>query len=294
MRAAALVMTCGLAAATVHTSTGRLSPATQAMLRGFAAMTDTPPAIDLARRHFERATVRDPSSAHAWAWLAYATARLASGDEVDGDAWQAMAQAAAQRATALDPQLWAAHAAVGYLASQQHDRTAMDAAFERAIALGAGDARLFIDYACALKDARDFQRALAVVERGLARNPKSAPLLAHRGLHLHAVGRYGEELPALLEAVALDPRAAEAHFHLGLGYARRAQYAAALASLQAAVTLSDGAPQFLSWFGRIAADAGRRGDAEAALHELRRRASTSHVPAQLIDAVAYHLAAARS
>jgi hypothetical protein len=60
------------------------------------------------------------------------------------------------------------------------------------------------------------------------------------------------------------------------------------------VALSDCAPQFLSWLGRIAADAGQGDVAEEVLRNLRDKAEKASVPAPLIDAVAYHLAASRS
>ena len=292
---AAFACMCALAAAVVPTANGRVSPALEPLRLGLKAMTTAPDAVSVAHAHFETAVTRDPRSAPAWGWFAFTSARIAFSDESEAERRYAFARAAAEKALSLDGRLWTAHAALGYvLAGDARDLVAAQPFFDTAIARGAHDARLFIDYGCLLKDTGQFARALAIIEKGLQRAPASAALRAHRGLHLHAVGRFDEELPALLDAVALDPLAAEAHFHLGLGYARRRQYTAALASLKTSVALSDGAPRFLSWLGRIAADAGNRDDAEEALRTLRRRATVTRVPTPLIDAVVYHLAAARS
>jgi DNA-binding winged helix-turn-helix (wHTH) protein/Tfp pilus assembly protein PilF len=187
---------------------------------------------------------------------------------------------------------WRSHAALAQQALTANDPRGATVEFARAVAAGADDDALFVEYACALARQRQPALALEVIERGLARLPHSVTLRAYRGLYLHAVGRYHEELAALTDAVALDPGSAEAQFHLGLGFARRRDYGASLVALQRAVDLSGGAPRFLSWLGRIAADAGRRDQAEAVLRSLERQAITRPVPEDLINAVAFHLSAA--
>ncbi len=155
---------------------------------------------------------------------------------------------------------------------------------------GASDEAVFLDYACAQAHLGQRRLALQTIETGLTRQPQSVTLHANRGLYLHGVGRYDEELAELTGAVAMNPSSAEAQFHLGLGFARRRQYVASLSALQRAVLLSNGASRYLSWLGRIAAEAGRPDRAEAVLHLLQRRADEEHVPAELISSVAYYLA----
>jgi DNA-binding winged helix-turn-helix (wHTH) protein len=115
---------------------------------------------------------------------------------------------------------------------------------------------VFIDRACELFRGRQPQLALQTVERGLGMHPHSAALRAHRGLYLHAVGRYDEEIPALLDAVAADPRSAEAQFHLGLGYARRNAFADSLAALHNAVTLNPNEPRYRRWLELVRGSVG--------------------------------------
>jgi DNA-binding winged helix-turn-helix (wHTH) protein len=127
------------------------------------------------------------------------------------------------------------------------------AASHRAIAESA-----FIDDACALAKVKQPQLALRTIERGLVMYPRSAALRAHRGLYLHAVGRYDEEMTSLLNAVASDPRSAEAQFHLGLGYARRRDFASSLSALERAMKLSPDEPRYRRWLDLITADARTR------------------------------------
>ena len=189
---------------------------------------------------------------------------------------------------------WRLFADAGHMRLGANDYPGAVGAFAEAVAVGADDEWVFVEYACALAHLERHALALGVVERGLALRPRSVTLRANRGLYLHAVGRYDEEFAALADAVALDPGSAEAQFHLGLGFARRRQYDSSLAALRRAVDLSGGAPRFLSWLGRIEADAGHLDRAESVLHLLQQRATTQHVPLDLINSVAYHLSAARS
>ncbi|HET9372069.1 MAG TPA: winged helix-turn-helix domain-containing protein [Vicinamibacterales bacterium] len=190
-----------------------------------------------------------------------------------------------------DPQRWRFHAdrAREHVAATDLARAAGE--FARAVMAGADEDAVFVDYSCVLAALKDHDGALRVIELGLDRHPRSIALRANRGLRLHAVGRYDEELAVLTDAVARDPASAVAQFHLGLGFARRSQYDASLAALERAVELSDDAAYYLSWLGRIAADAGDRQKAERVIRTLERKAASAPITPALIDAVAYHLAA---
>jgi tetratricopeptide (TPR) repeat protein len=113
---------------------------------------------------------------------------------------------------------------------------------------------VFIDDACALMKVKQPQLALRTIERGLTIYPRSAALRAYRGLYLHAVGRYDEEMTQLLDAVAIDSRSAEAQFHLGLGYARRRAFAQSMMALERAVRMNPNEPRYRHWLDLIAAD----------------------------------------
>ena len=116
----------------------------------------------------------------------------------------------------------------------------------------------YIEDACSLAKVKQPWLALRTIERGLAMYPRSAALRANRGLYLHALGRYDEEMIELRGAVAGDPRSAEAQFHLGLGYARRRAFAESLTALESAVRLKPNEQRYRHWRELIAADAQRQ------------------------------------
>jgi tetratricopeptide (TPR) repeat protein len=259
-RAAAAIVLTAMAGAMIPSSpSSPVSPALGPLVTAARLLADDGAAVADAQAHFEAAIAADPSSSQAWAGLALTQARLAfAADDRDDGGRYALARAAASRALALDDRAWMAHAALGYVhAGLDRDTPAAAGAFARAVATGAFDQRVFIDYACVLKDLGRADLSLATIEAALARAPRSAALRAHRGLYLHALRRYDEELPALLEAVATDPRSAEAYFHLGLGYARRQQYDASLSALKTAVSLSNGSREFRWWLGWVESEASR-------------------------------------
>jgi DNA-binding winged helix-turn-helix (wHTH) protein/Tfp pilus assembly protein PilF len=252
----AAVLVLVLSTTLIPSSSPAPSAAFLLIREGVRLTKDTPASILEARSRFEMAASTDPTSAAAWGWLAFTEARLAFSTESPSDERYVSARAAAQRALALDGRTWMAHAAMAYVeAGQAANKEGAIAAFDRAIEQGATERRVFIDYACVLKDVGRPAKSLEIIEAALARTPSSAVLRAHRGLYLHAVRRYEEEMPALLDAVAVDPRSAEAFFHLGLGYARRQQYAPSVAALKRAVVLSNGLPRFRMWLERIAMEA---------------------------------------
>ena len=78
-----------------------------------------------------------------------------------------------------------------------------------------------------------------------------------------------------------------------MGYARRRQYDLALPALRQAVALSGGGGYYLSWFGRMAADAGDLSAAALAIDQLQGIARTRGLAPALSRAVADHIEARR-
>jgi tetratricopeptide (TPR) repeat protein len=140
---------------------------------------------------------------------------------------------------------------------------------------------------------RRFDAALRVLDEAIVREPQMAALHAWRGLLLHSLHRYDDELTALQRAARMDPLSEEAAFHLGMGYARRRKYDLALPALRQAVALSGGGGYYLSWYGRMAADGGDLRAAEVALQQLQGIARTRGLAPALSDAVSYHIDARR-
>jgi DNA-binding winged helix-turn-helix (wHTH) protein/tetratricopeptide (TPR) repeat protein len=242
---------------------------------------------------FENALRLDPTFGPAWAALARTRATRAVRDGRERSQFD-QAHAEATHALALDADLADAHVALGQVRfARDRDFGGADAWLSRARALGATAGRDVLWHACVLNAQGRFDAALLIVDEAIAREPEMAALHAWRGLLLHALRRYDDELVALRRAAAMDPQSAEAAFHLGMGYARRRQYDLALPALRRAVTLSGGGGYYLSWYGRMAADAGDLRTAEHVLHELQGIARTRGLAPALSDAVSYHIGARR-
>jgi DNA-binding winged helix-turn-helix (wHTH) protein/tetratricopeptide (TPR) repeat protein len=218
----------------------------------------------------EETVRRDPGAATAWATLARVRATRAWLDGRDAPEL-VRAQSEAQRALAVDSGLVDAQMAMGLVRyTRDRDAIAAEAWFRRAMARSSerstASNRLWL--AVALNAQGRHADALDVVDEGIAEAPDAAVLHAWRGLLLHALHRYDEELAALTRATTIDAQSAEAWFHLGLGYARRGDYARALPLMQRAAHLSGEGGYYVSWLGRVAADAGDLTAAERALAQL--------------------------
>jgi TolB-like protein/DNA-binding winged helix-turn-helix (wHTH) protein len=137
---------------------------------------------------YRRAVERDPKYARAQAGLALALAVRAPAQREPGDT-AAEAQAAAQRALALDPQLGTAHAALGLL--QLNDRPAeAESLFRRALMLDPqlSSARSWL--ATALDAQGRHEEARRELEIALQRDPLNPLLIENYGGALQLAGQY--------------------------------------------------------------------------------------------------------
>jgi tetratricopeptide (TPR) repeat protein len=87
----------------------------------------------------------------------------------------------------------------------------------------------------ALYEAKDYERALAVLERAIARD-RSPDMLHVLGDTLLVTGRSAEAVKVLQEAVSLQPKSVQARASLGRAYAQAGNPTAAIPHLEAAVT----------------------------------------------------------
>jgi eukaryotic-like serine/threonine-protein kinase len=136
-----------------------------------------------ALTHYEEAVALDPRFGPAWAGIAGVLARIYEAGATGGDA--ARIRDAAERSTALAPELPASHAALGL-------------------------------YYWTI--ARDEVKGLEVHRRALELFPDDASLLSQHGMMLHDLGHYEEALVNLHRAAVLDPRSWSIQARLSAGY----------------------------------------------------------------------------
>jgi DNA-binding winged helix-turn-helix (wHTH) protein len=242
---------------------------------------------------FERAVDLDPAFAPAWAAVARARATRAMLDGRDGGELR-QARNEAQRALRMDGGLADAHIASGQVRlALENDAVGAEIDFRTARALGADAGRHQLWLVWALHTGGSNADALQVVDEVLAREPGNATFRAWRGMLLHTVHRYDDELIELQRAVSMDGDSWQAALHLGLGYARREAFDRALPALKRAVVLSDTGGIPLLWLGRMAADAGDLATAEQVVQQLRDIARARGVTPSFADSVESHIAVYR-
>jgi DNA-binding winged helix-turn-helix (wHTH) protein/tetratricopeptide (TPR) repeat protein len=245
--------------------------------------------LSLAVESFADAVRLDSGFAPAWAALARARATRAMFDGRDPSELR-LARAEARRALAVDVELADGHVALGQVQlALGNDPAGAEIDFRRARALGTDAGRDQLWLAWALNVEGRNAEALGTLDEALSRDPRNAILHAWRGLLLHAVRRYDDELAELQRAVSIDEHSWLAALHLGLGYSRRGQYDLALPALRHAVVLSDAGGVSLSWLGRVAADAGDTVTAENALRQLRESGGARGFDPSLAASIEHHL-----
>jgi TolB-like protein/Tfp pilus assembly protein PilF len=223
---------------------------------------------------FTLATRLDPQYGLAWSYLSNAWTLLGA-EWLDFNPAQeanAKAQAAAERALALAPDLASAHVARGnvlYLA--RFDWRGAEAEFRRALELAPADGDVKVSLAGPLATFGQVGKAVELIQQALASDPLHASWYDSLGFFLFMDNRLDEAERAIRKAIELQPGAS--HFHLDLTRIEilRSNAKAALAAAQQepAGLDQDAALALARQIGndRVAAD--------TALHNLIARDATS-------------------
>ena len=217
--------------------------------------------------YFERAIVKDPDYALAYAAMAMAYTELGEAGALQpGEAYRRAKEASA-KALALDGDLGDAHCMVGFIKTVcDFDWVGAEREFKRALELTPGSADTHDLYGRMCLALERYDEALALDQRAQELDP-----LAHRADVARAylrVGRYDAALQAAERAVELDPHYARAHATLGwaclkLGFTERG-----LAELETAVSLSTGDALWLAQLGQAYGLAGQIDRARAVLRQM--------------------------
>jgi serine/threonine-protein kinase len=196
----------------------------------------SPEGYDRAVRSLEKAVALDPDYALAWADLAGALFWAADQDPVrhDPSRFWPRAQAAAERAVALAPDLPEGYTARGQL------RTNI---------------------------VKDWAGARADLERALSLSPDRADILGQYAWLLGAVGRLSEAIAALRKATALDPLAGNSWTLLSSLYIGTGELGLAEAAARRALDVSPEHARAARNLGFALLLAGRSADARAAFQQ---------------------------
>ncbi|MGE5234234.1 MAG: protein kinase domain-containing protein [Acidobacteriota bacterium] len=241
-------------------------------------------AVTQSLAFFEQAVARDPGFALAHAAIAHAHTQLGiegvSG-VVPAEAF-ARAQAAVDRALALDDGLAEAHGVVGLLRfTRDFDWPGAEAELRLALRLSPGSADIYdhLGWLCSAQGR--FDESLALVRRAREIDP-----VMHRSDVANELMRAGRVAEALAEAersIAVDPSYSRSQAVFGWACLALGRTAEGLAAIERAVELSPGSTLFLAQLGQACAMTGDQGRARAILAELEALAAKQYV-------ASYHLA----
>jgi len=158
-----------------------------------------------ARDALARAVEIDPSYVAAWSWLAQVESRLA----FIGDADEARARAATERAIELAPNSLEAHIARGFFAYYgQRNFDAARSAFEAAVRLAPSNADAAWALALILRRQGEWDESTAQMKRAAQLDPRNGLRLETLGENLRWMGAFEAANRVIERALAVDPGAA--------------------------------------------------------------------------------------
>jgi TolB-like protein/tetratricopeptide (TPR) repeat protein len=186
-----------------------------------------------ALKLFETAIAADPNFADAYAMrarsLSVIAAEHAKGSEVG--TLQAAAVVSARRAVELAPDMASGHLALGNaIFNGQKDVLGARPSYEKAYALGHGDANIVLAYAlyCARDGRAD--EAKEAAQRSMSLDPLNPRTYRAAGSIAYAARRYRDAVPLLERALSINPKLSNTYFYIGNCMYMLGQYANARAN----------------------------------------------------------------
>lgn len=177
----------------------------------------TPESMRRAIELYGQAIAEDPGYPEAYSALAGAYIRLRLFAAVTEAEAYPRAKAAASRALELDPNLSAAHAAMGYVSFySEWDFERGLHHFGEAARLDPRSANGRYQYAMALLHSGDFPGALRELEHAQRLDPRARGILADKGFVLYLNGRREEGIALIRQVAANDPDYMLSHQYLAM------------------------------------------------------------------------------
>lgn len=227
--------------------------------------------FEKALGYFRQAIELDPNYALAWSgiadcYIAQSTTITSLGATPHNQLF-VEAQAAAEKAIALDETLADPHVSLGGVLAEKEGE-APHRELQRAISLNPNLAHAHNVYGLILVGEGKFAEALAQADQAHKLDPLSLTIQTNRGNILFRSRRYDESAAQYRKALEMDANFVRAHYGLGVVLGLQKHHNEAIAELQKAVELSKGGSVPLSALGYVYAVTGRRAEAEQMLAKL--------------------------
>ncbi len=183
--------------------------------------------------YYERALQIDPRYALAWVGLADVHSAQADLGAAPVDEAYAKARDEVDKALSLEPDLAAAHAALGWIrVSHDWDWSGADSAYKRALELEPGNASVIRRAAALAGTLGRLDEAISLDKRGIKLDPLSVSAENNLGMHALYAGRLDEAAAAFRKALELNPDFGSAHAFLGRVELRLGHAATALQEME--------------------------------------------------------------
>lgn len=198
----------------------------------------TPETLNQAVDFFTQAVVRDPQYAEAYVGLADCYNLLREYSVMPATEAYPRAQAAAERAIALDDSLSGAHSSLAFVDFYwSWDVAGAQREFERALELDPKSVRAHHWYATFLLALGRLPESLQEIERAQQLDPMSASILADKGLILFHNGQKEQAIALLKQIESTEPDFLSPHNYLAIIYFTQGDYRQYLVEARKAATL---------------------------------------------------------
>jgi TolB-like protein/Tfp pilus assembly protein PilF len=176
-------------------------------------------AIAEAVDDFNRAIELDPNFALAYVGLADSYQLQNEYSGLPLDEMFAKAQAAVDKALALDDRLAEAYTSLGGIEHSRYDYEAAEAAFKRSLELNPNYVTAYHWYAILLAEVSGKrEEALELIKKAAELDPRSPIILQNVGAHYATVGRFDESLAWYRKSIEVDPDFSNGYFWIASHY----------------------------------------------------------------------------
>ncbi|UCC71813.1 MAG: tetratricopeptide repeat protein [Gemmatimonadota bacterium] len=235
--------------------------------------------LQTALEYFEKAIEKDPDYAPPYTGIADVHTILAIYGLLHPAEAQGIAEEAAERAMALDPDLPEAYFSRALIRNCFHyDWEIGDGLLQRAVELNPDFAAAQAWRGMALVDVgAQLDEGFECTRQACALDPHSSYIWGIAGLANLMGRRYPEAIAHFERGLELEPEDILALYGAGACYSAVGRHTEAIATLEKAVALSHRMPLLFALLGAAYGRAGMMGEAQAALEELQERAGREYV-----------------
>jgi TolB-like protein/Flp pilus assembly protein TadD/class 3 adenylate cyclase len=238
-----------------------------------------------AIEYFKQAIGADPNYAPAYAGLADSYALLGFHGYGVLPPTEAMpkAKAAAEKALQIDEALGEAHASLAYVTDgYDWDLAGAEKEYKRAIELNPNYATAHQFYGVHLAVTGRHQEAMAEIKQAQQLDPLSLIINVNVAWIFYFARQYDQAVVQCEKTLELDPNFAGTHWMRGQAYRQKGIYEKAIAEFQKAASLSKSDAVLIAVLGHAYAVAGKRGEAQKVINELKELSKRRYFPAYFI------------